>query len=87
MPAGLQEVAIAVAIVVAAAVLSLAAGYILTLISKRVSRRTATALDDVVLNSMTGPLRLAIVTAGLQMALRQIGSIPILTRCIALRHT
>lgn len=72
---GLREVAIAVAIVVAAVVLSLVVGYILKLISKRVSRRTVTALDDVVLNAVTGPLRVAIVIAGLQIALRQIGSI------------
>jgi small-conductance mechanosensitive channel len=56
-------------------ILSLLIGFILKTISVRYSKRTATALDDVILDSVTGPLRVAIIVAGLQVALNRVGAI------------
>ena len=71
----LQQIITALAIIAATVILSLLAGYILKIISERFTRRTATALDDVILDSVTGPLRAAIIVAGVQIALNQVGAI------------
>lgn len=71
----LQELVIALAIISAMVVLSLFVGYLLKSVARRYSRRTTTALDDVLLGAVTGPLRVAIVVAGFQIGLNQVSAL------------
>lgn len=71
----LGEVISAITIIVVTILLSLLLGYILKQIATRFSRRTITELDDVLLGSVTGPLRVAIIVAGFQIGLNQVGAI------------
>ena len=75
MPIELQQVMIGLGIIAVSVVLSLVIGYLLRFLSVRFSKRTMTRLDDVVLSSVTGPLRVAIIVAGLQFALIQFDAI------------
>jgi small-conductance mechanosensitive channel len=50
-------------------------GYVLRIFATRLSSRTTTKLDDIILDSVKGPLRAAIILIGLQAGLRQIGAI------------
>jgi small-conductance mechanosensitive channel len=50
-------------------------GYVLRIFATRLSRRTTTKLDDIILDSVKGPLRAAIILIGLQAGLRQIRAI------------
>jgi small-conductance mechanosensitive channel len=75
MPDELQQVMIGLGIIAGSVILSLLAGFILKIVSVRFSRRTATRLDDVILDSVTGPLRVAIIVAGVQIAVSQFGVI------------
>ena len=75
MPDELQQVMIGLGIIAGSVILSLLAGFILKIVSVRFSRRTATSLDDVILDSVTGPLRVAIIVAGVQIAVSQFGVI------------
>ncbi|UCG23771.1 MAG: mechanosensitive ion channel family protein [Chloroflexota bacterium] len=75
MPIELQQVLIGLGIIAISIILSLVIGYLLKFVSVRFSRRTLTRLDDVLLASVTGPLRVAIIVAGLQIALNQIDAI------------
>ncbi len=71
----IQEVISAAAIIVVVVLLSLLTGYVLKFLATRFSSRTATELDDVLLNSVAGPLRAAIIMVGLQVGLNRISAI------------
>jgi small-conductance mechanosensitive channel len=70
------NIAMAVGILVGALILSFLVGVLLRLASKRVFAKTATRLDDVMIESVTGPLRIAIVVLGVELALRQVEVLP-----------
>jgi small-conductance mechanosensitive channel len=62
---------IALGILVGSLILSWLAGFILNQLSKRYFIKTKTTLDDVAVSSINRPLRIGIVVAGFQLALRQ----------------
>jgi small-conductance mechanosensitive channel len=72
MTSELSNLSISIAIVVAAVIVSWLSGFALRIITHRVLRKTQTELDDVVVNAIRGPLRVAIVIVGVQIALRQL---------------
>jgi small-conductance mechanosensitive channel len=71
MTEDLSRWAIALGIMVGSLILSWLAGFILNQLSKRYFSKTKTTLDDVAVSSINRPLRIAIVVAGFQLALRQ----------------
>lgn len=71
MTEDLSRWAIALGIMVGSLILSWLAGFILNQLNKRYFSKTKTTLDDVAVSSIKTPLRIAIVVAGLQLALRQ----------------
>lgn len=66
-----SNLSISVSIIFAASILAWISGYTLRFITRRVLRKTETELDDVIVDSIRGPLRIAIVVVGAQIALRQ----------------
>lgn len=72
----LTDFTVAVIIILAAILMSWLTGLLLNYFSKRVFRKTATALDDVVITAVTGPVRLAIIIAGFQLAITQLSFLP-----------
>lgn len=67
----LSDLSVSVSIVFAALIVAWLSGYALRFFTRRVLRKTETELDDVIVNSIRGPLRVAIVVVGVQIALRQ----------------
>jgi MscS family membrane protein len=71
MTSELSNLSISISIVFAAVILAWLSGYVLRFLTSRVLRKTKTELDDVIVDSIRAPLRVAIVVVGLQIALRQ----------------
>lgn len=76
MSSDLSDISIALIIIAAAIVLSWVSGYALGFLTSRLFRRTRTTLDDALVDAATGALRIAIIVAGVQIALQQIALIP-----------
>lgn len=72
----LRDLLVGLAIVLAAAGLSRLSRLFLRLLQQRLAKRTKTQLDDVIIKATAVPLRLAIMIGGLDLALRQVNSIP-----------
>ncbi|MBE2198785.1 MAG: mechanosensitive ion channel family protein [Anaerolinea sp.] len=72
----LQEVGTAVLIILASWLLSRLSNWLLTWVTHKVVGRTQTHLDDAIVTAGKFPLRVAILVAGLEMALGQINAIP-----------
>ena len=72
----LTHIMLALAIMVAAVILSRLSTYLLRLLQERIFGRTRTSLDDLLVGSIKGPLRLAILLAGLELSLQQLDIIP-----------
>lgn len=72
----LTNLLLAVAIMAAAIIIGQLSSYLLRLLQSRLLGRTRTKLDDLLVNSIKGPLRLAILVAGLELSLEQLGIIP-----------
>ena len=64
----LTDFTVAVIIILAAILVSWLSGILLNYFAKRVFSKTATTIDDVVITAVTGPVRLAIIVAGFQLA-------------------
>jgi MscS family membrane protein len=73
---GLTDFSVAVIIILAAILLSWVAGILLNYFTKRVFRKTTTKLDNVIIAAVTGPVRIAIIVAGFQLAIAQLSFIP-----------
>jgi small-conductance mechanosensitive channel len=71
----IEEVIYASSIIAAAVVLSLLIGHMLRVVATRLYSQTVTELDDAILNSFEGPIRAAIILAGLQAGLRRISAL------------
>ena len=67
----INNLTITISIILAALVLAWLSGYVLKFITGRILRKTETELDDVIVRAIRGPLRIAIVIVGVQIALRQ----------------
>ena len=76
MPSELTGVSFALIIIVVAVLLSWLVGVLINFVIKRFSSRTRTSFDDVIIKSVKGPLRIAIIAAGVQLALLQLDFIP-----------
>ncbi len=72
----ISNLAIALIILLASFLLSWIAGLILNFAVHRFARRTSTILDDVLLEAVKGPVRVAIVVVGFQLAVNQFTVIP-----------
>jgi small-conductance mechanosensitive channel len=72
----IDNVVLALIIVVASLILSWIAGLILNFAVHRFAMKTTTTLDDVFLQAVRGPVRAAIVIAGFQLGISQIEIIP-----------
>lgn len=72
----LTDFTVAVIIILAAILLSWLSGLLLNYFTKRVLSKTTTKLDDVIITSVNGPARLAIIVAGFQLAMAQLSFIP-----------
>jgi small-conductance mechanosensitive channel len=70
------ELAIAALILAGAIILSLIVGGILKRFLTRLTRRTESTLDDVILRAGMFPLRAAILAAGMELALKQLSLVP-----------
>jgi MscS family membrane protein len=73
---GLTDFSVAVIIILAAILLSWFSGILLNYFTKRVFRKTTTKLDNVIIAAVTGPVRIAIIVAGFQLAIAQLSFIP-----------
>ncbi|MCB0008237.1 MAG: mechanosensitive ion channel family protein [Anaerolineales bacterium] len=71
-----QEVAIAIGITVAGYIISWVANQLLTRVVARLTRRTATHLDDVILEAANPPLRLTIFLGAVEIGFSRLSSIP-----------
>ena len=67
----LTNLSISISIIIAALIIAWLSVYALKIVTRRVLHRTETQLDDVIVNALRGPLRMAIVVVGMQIALRQ----------------
>jgi len=76
LPSELSNVVIAAIIIVVAIFLSWLTGVVLDFFVRRFSSRTSTKFDDVIIQAVKGPVRIAILVAGFQLALKQIQFIP-----------
>jgi MscS family membrane protein len=72
----LTNILVALAILGAAVLIGQLSTLLLLLLQERLFGRTKTSLDDLVVGSIKGPLRLAILIAGLELALQQLALIP-----------
>ena len=72
----LQEIGIAIAIVLAGWVISWLANLLLTRVVAKLTNRTETHLDDVILEAANPPLRLAIFLGAVEIGLSRLSSIP-----------
>ena len=72
----LQEIGLAVLILVVAWLLSRLSKWIVKFISTKVIGRTRTHLDDVIVDAADFPLRAAIIIGGMELALSQVSLIP-----------
>ncbi len=72
MTEDIQNWTIALAFLLGALILSWLIGFILNQLSKRYFRKTETRFDDVLVDTVRTPIRVAIVVAGFELALRQI---------------
>jgi small-conductance mechanosensitive channel len=72
----LQEILVAVGIVLAAWVVSWLAWLFLGMVRQRLTNKTQTQLDDAIVNALQLPLRLSIIVWGMQLALAQIEAVP-----------
>ncbi len=70
------EIALAVVIVVAGVLLSLIVKSLLTGLFKRLSRRTATTLDNMILAAAVFPIQAAILVFAVELAVDQLSSVP-----------
>lgn len=75
-----RDLLIGLVILLAAALLSRLSHIILAFLRQGLTRRTKTQLDDVILKATAVPLRLAIIVGGLDLALRQMTTIPVAWR-------
>jgi MscS family membrane protein len=73
---GLTDFSVAVITILAAILLSWFSGILLNYFTKRVFRKTTTKLDNVIIAAVTGPVRIAIIVAGFQLAIAQLSFIP-----------
>ncbi len=72
----LSNLAIALIILLGSLLLSWIAGLVLEFAINRFAKRTTTTLDDAVLKAVKGSVRVAIVVAGVQLAVRQLTLFP-----------
>ncbi len=72
----ITNLTLALLIIVAAVIVAWLAGIILKFLRRRFVNQTRTTFDDVIINAVSRPARVAIVVAGIQLALLQLESIP-----------
>jgi small-conductance mechanosensitive channel len=72
----LRELGLALLIILAAGLLGWFSKILVGQISRRITGRTGTTLDDLIIESLQAPLRALILVGGLELALSQISSIP-----------
>lgn len=72
-----QEVGQAGLVLATAVVLSWLFQFVLSLVVKRLVRRTETHLDDAIIGAIRFPLQLVIVVIGLEIALNQLSDVPV----------
>jgi len=68
----IQTWTIALAILIGAFILSWLVGFVLNLLTKRYFSKTQTHLDDVLVGAVKTPVRIAIIVAGVELALKQV---------------
>ena len=68
----IQTWTIALAILIGSIILSWLVGFVLNMLSKRYFSKTKTHLDDVLVGAVKTPVRIAIIVAGVQFALKQV---------------
>jgi len=66
----------ALVIIMGAVIIAWIAGILVKLLRRRIIVRTSTTFDDVIISAVIRPAQIAIVIAGIQLALRQLESIP-----------
>ena len=76
MSTEISELLIALLILVAAVALSWLVGILVSFFVKRYAAKTTTELDDVIIQSVKTPIRIAIVVLGVQLALARLSFIP-----------
>jgi MscS family membrane protein len=76
MSTEVSELLIALLILVAAVALSWLVGIVVSFAVKRYAAKTTTKLDDVIIQSVKLPIRIAIVVIGIQMALARLSFLP-----------
>lgn len=72
-----QEVGQAGLVLATAVVLSWLFQFVLSLVVKRLVRRTETHLDDTIIGAIRFPLQLVIVVIGLEIAINQLSAVPV----------
>ena len=68
----IQTWTIALAILIGSFLLSWFVGFVLKILSKRYFSKTQTHLDDVLVGAVKTPVRIAIIVAGAELALKQV---------------
>jgi MscS family membrane protein len=76
MSTEVNELLIAVLILVAAVALSWFVGILVNFVVKRYAAKTTTKLDDVIIQSVRLPIRIVIIVIGIQMALARLSFMP-----------
>ncbi len=71
-----RDLLVGLVVLLAAALLSRLSRVFLAFVQRRLAKRTVTQLDDVIVRATAVPLRLAIMAGGLDLALRQVSTIP-----------